>query len=241
MGIRACNTRILIDEFDFSGDTQGVKLAMTVEALDANTLQTCARKAIAGNPSGSIEQNGYWAGPDAGDIEHELNDRLGTETPVVVSVLFDTRALGNPAYVMPETFASKVMIEAPFENLLTIAATWDGITKRGLAVAHQTFAAAVAATGVDYGAQGTLGGWAALHVRAIVGSAHDATFVVESDDNSGFTSAATEGTFTVSAVGATIIDLTGTIDRYIRLRCTDLGGATSIAVTAIVGVAAVTG
>ena len=241
MGIKACNTRVLIDEFDFSGDTQGVTLSLTAAALEANTLQTCARKYIAGMTGGSIEQKGYWLGHEAGDIESEIYDRLGAATPVIVSVLFDTRALGNPAYMMVAAAESKLTTDAPIDGLLTLAATGDGVTQRGLAVAHQTFAGTTAAAGVDFGTPGVDGGWAALHVRAIVGAASNATFVVESDDNSGFTSPATEGTFTVSDVGATVIDLTGAIDRYIRLRCTNLGGATSLAVTAIVGVTGVTG
>ena len=185
MGIKACNTRVLIDEFDFSGDTQGVTLSLTAAALEANTLQTCARKYIAGMTGGSIEQKGYWLGHEAGDIESEIYDRLGAATPVIVSVLFDTRALGNPAYMMVAAAESKLTTDAPIDGLLTLAATWDGVTQRGLAVAHQTFAGTTAAAGVDFGTPGVDGGWAALHVRAIVGAASNATFVVESDDNSG--------------------------------------------------------
>ena len=45
------------------------------------------------------------------------------------------------------------------------------------------------------------------------------------------------GTFTFSAKGAYEIALTSTVDRYVRLNCTGLGGATNFTVVGVVGVA----
>jgi len=77
-------------------------------------------------------------------------------------------------------------------------------------------------------------------VQTITGGATDAIILLESDDNTDFTSAATEATFTFSAVGANEEALSGTIDRYIRLNCTDMGTADSFVVVCIACVSGIT-
>lgn len=240
MPVRAYNTRVLVDGFDFSQDTKGVTLSFTVAELDASTLQSASRKVIAGADEGTVELSGYYDGPGVGTIEREIQARLGSETPCVVAVLLDTTALGNPAYVQQQTWGKQMKIDAPIDDLLTLDAAWTQITSRGLAVAHQAFAALGAAPVIDFGAAGAAGGWAALFVRAITGTAANATFVVKSSAAAGFTSPATHGTFTVTAKGALLLAFSGAVGRYVRLECTSLGGATSLDVTAVAGVAGVT-
>ena len=65
-----------------------------------------------------------------------------------------------------------------------------------------------------------------MHVSAIGGTATSATIDVESSiDNLSF---ASEGTFTFSAVGGFTLALSGTVNRYLRINLTSMGGATSI-------------
>lgn len=240
MPVRAFNTRVLVDQFDFSLDTKGVTVSFAVDVLDANSLQVAAKQSIPGPSDGTIEMSSYFKANAAGTIENELYARLGSTTDCIVCVLLDTTALGNPAYVQRTTWNNQLKIDAPIANVITLDGNWKDTTDRGLSIAHATISATGGQTGVDFGVAGSAGGWATLTVRAIVGTATNATFTIESATDAPFTSPTSHGTFTLSAVGAQAITFAGTVNRYVRLRCTALGGATSFAVTAIVGVAGVT-
>jgi hypothetical protein len=78
-----------------------------------------------------------------------------------------------------------------------------------------------------------------LFVTTITGSATNADIDVESSATQAGVYAS-EGTLTFSAVGAYAIDLTGTVNRWVRINTTDLGGATSFAVIVAVAVDGVT-
>lgn len=116
--------RLLVDEFDFSGDTSGVTLALTGSAIDAPALQQTALQRIAGDAGLKVEHSGYYTGPDAGELEAELTARLGTETPAAVAVLLDTRAVGNPAYVAWRAWGEQVTVETPIDGLVTLSGAW---------------------------------------------------------------------------------------------------------------------
>jgi len=112
--------------------------------------------------------------------------------------------------------------------------------KRGLRLYSGTISATGGVTHIDLGAAGSAGGWVWLFVTGITGTATGADITVQSDTSSGFGTAATEGTFTFSDVGGYQVTMTGTVNRYVRLNCTDLGGATSITVGAVIAVPGVT-
>lgn len=240
MPVRAYNTRLLINQFDFSGDTMGVSVALTREAIDAPVLQSSDRVKLPDLPGGLIDHNGYFGGVGAGTLEQELAALMSSETDAIISVLFDTSAVGNPAYVQPTTWQKQLKHDGS-GKLLMLQGQWEDLTQRGLVVAHATISATGDQSVIDMSAAGAAGGWAVLHVRAITGSATNAAFTVKSSAVVGFTSPTTHGTFTVSALGAQRVTFSGAVGRYMRLGCTSLGGATNLAVTAIFGVAGVTG
>lgn len=237
-------TKLWVDEFDLSSQNNSLDMSISVDALDGTAFQDTGMTSYAGLPTGTIAQKGYFTGKTNGMNEDVLYDRLGVAT-ATVAALFGTADTGCPAYVARTTGAEKMMISTTPNALMMVDGDWvnGGSVIRGLRVWEGTFSATGAQTGpgyIDLGAAGSAGGVAYLFVQTITGSATNATIIVESDDNTGFTSAATEGTFTFSAVGVQTVALSGTIDRYIRLNCTSKGGATSFVVGAIVCVSGVT-
>jgi hypothetical protein len=241
MPVRAFNTRILVDQYDFSGDTKGITLALSKEAIDASVLQTSGAVLVPDLSTGVIDLNGYFGAiVGAGALEQELQARMESGADCIVSVLFDTTAVGNAGYVQPTTWGKQLSIDGN-DKLVMVKAQWEDLTQRGLVAAHATVSAIGDQSVIDFGAAGAAGGWAVLHVRAIVGTAVNAAFTVKSSAVVGFTSPTTHGTFTLSAVGASRLTFAGAVGRYMRLGCTGLGGATSLAVTAIFGVSGVTG
>lgn len=235
--------RVLIDEFDVSADHRGGRLGYKVPVLDTTALQAGARMALPGASEGSIDLNAYWIGGNAIDIETKLRARFGGAANAIVSVLLNTLAVGNPAYVMPAVSTADMKTEMPMKELLMLASNWQAPLERGLSVAHGSVAATggIGATGIDFTTAGAAGGWGVLHVRSITGAATNAAITLQSSSAAAMTSPTTHGTFTFSAVGAYLITWSGATGRYIRLNCTTLGGATGFAVTGIAGVTGVTG
>lgn len=244
MPVKACQTKILVDQFDFSGDTNGVSIEAQVKQIDYAVLQNCQQLRIPGNPSASFEHNGYWSGIGAGKLEAELNTRLGIETQCKAAIVLGTGLAVPVAYVLNSTYNQQLKYMAPVENLLQINGMWPAGNEkmyRGYQVLPPTSISATGAqVGIDFGAAGAAGGKAWLQVQSKVGTITNATIKVQSDTVSNHASTADEGTFTFSGVGLFQIDLSGTVNRYVRLNCTSLGGATSFVVLGIVALSGLT-
>lgn len=243
MAVPAYATRIMLDQYDVSADNRQVSVELMAEALDVSAFQTASRLLSPGAPSGKIATSGYWSGTALTGLDPLLYARLGAATNGVVSVLFDTRALGNPAYVQQSTWNGSAKIGAPIKDVITLDAEWQAFTNRGLSVAHGTISAtgAIGATGIDFTTAGSAGGFAVCHVRSITGTATSATITLQGSAAAAMTSPTTLGTFTFSAAGAYLITWAGATGRYLRPNCTSLGGATNFGVTIIAGVTGVTG
>lgn len=240
MAIKGTYTRILIDEFDFSGVSNSLEVAVSSESFDVTAFQDTGNVFLSGVASGTITQAGYFDGGAADGFEAEMYARLGSTTGVTVSALFGTQTTGCPAYVLPGTSGRELSISSPVNGIVTLNGTWSEGTgiRRGRRVFGGTISATGAQTAIDFSAAGSAGGSAYLFIQAITGSASSATITVQSSsDNSTF---ADEGTFTFSAVGVQTVTMTGAVNRYIRLNCTSLGGATNFTVVGIACVAGVT-
>lgn len=237
-------TKIWIDEFDLSSQNNSLEVSMTIPDLDATAFQDTGTVSVAGIPTGMITQAGYFTGKTTGLNEDVLYDRFNVAT-TTVAALFGTATSACPAYVSRTTGTETISIKTTPTGIMTIDGQWakGGGLIRGLRVWEGTFSATGAQTSpgyIDVGAVGSAGGFAYLFVRTITGTATSATITVESDDNTSFTSAATEGTFTFSAVGVQTMTLSGTVDRYIRLNCTSKGGATNFTVGCIAAISGIT-
>ncbi|TXH41095.1 MAG: hypothetical protein E6Q97_38345 [Desulfurellales bacterium] len=235
---------MLIDEFDFSTDMMGGSLNMPVEMVETPALQMSALGKLplmAG--MAKLEFSGYYSGYDAGDIHRELSDRIHAGTLSYAATLFDTTALGNPANVLVSAWQDNAKINLAAKNLITLDGSFTANPLRsGYTIANQLMTAA-AQTGVDMGAAGANGCTAYLFVRAITGSPTAITVQLQGSTVVGFSSPVTLGTWTgFSTVGCKVLTVAPgtTIQRYLRLNVTALGGATNFTACAIVCVPGVT-
>lgn len=246
MTVKGCRTRILVGGVDLSGDTNTVGVNIQGRAIDYGVLQDCDQRRLPLSPQTQIEHNGYFTGPTAGKIEAELYTYLGSTTGVVVSTVYDTAGSIPFAYSLDAAYNNRLAINAQVAQLLTVAGNWSLLKSSGAKVyrSYQIFGGTIsstgAQTGIDFGAAGSAGGKAFIHVTAITGSATNAAVKIQSDTDSNFGTAADEGNTTFSAVGCYEISLSGTVNRYVRLNCTSLGGATNFTAYALVGLADVT-
>lgn len=242
MPVRGYQTKILIDQLDLSGYTNALQVECPVGVLEYQVLQNAGTLKLPSYPTPMITQNGYVSGATADEIHDALDDRLAADNDVTVGVILGT-ALAQPvAYVLPTTYNGQLRIDAPVANLITINGQWPSGTSRlyrGFQAHYGVISATGAQTGIDFGAAGSAGGRAFLFVQAKTGTITSATIKVQSDSDVGFGTASDEGTFTFSALGAFAIDLSGTVNRYVRINTTSLGGATNFTVLAVVCVAGV--
>lgn len=242
MASRGTNAKILIDEFNFSCDTNSLTVSGSVPALDSTALCDVATTFEIGIPTGMIEHAGYLPTAGAGTIHDEIYDRIAAGTATVyVGALLLTDIAACPGYVCQTTWANQLTIGSQNESLMTLAGSWNasGGFVRGLRLADGALSAVQAETAYDTGAAGTAGGQAFLFVSAIGGTATGATIDVESSATEGG-AYDSEGTFTLSAVGVQKITMTGTVNRWLRINVTSLGGASSITAICIAGVSGVT-
>lgn len=233
--------RLLVDEFDFSGDTAGFTVTVAMAEQENTTLQATAMVYTPILPSMMLEHNGYLSTIGAaGDMEQELKAVLGVGG-VYAAVLLGTDVAACPAYVLDGTFGQTLTFAAPATGLLTLNGAWGKGNggHRGIRIVEATLDAVAAGTAYDLGAAGSAGGEAYLFVQSITGTATGADIDVESSATEGGTYAS-EGTFTFSAVGSYKISLSGTVNRWLRVNVTDLGGATDFTVVCVVCVDGVT-
>lgn len=243
MAIPAWQTKILLDGYDFSGQTNGVSIEVPVGVLEYGVLQQNAMSKIPSYPTPAIVHNGYYDGPNAGEMFDYFDDKLGSANDVTVGVILGTSLAIPVGYVLPTSFGQQLKVGGPYNGLITLNGNWpSGQDKlyRGYQVQYGVISATGAQAGIDFGAAGSAGGKAFLFLQDIEGTATDAEITIESDSDSGFGTAADEGTFTFSAVGAYELTLSGTVNRYVRLNCTSKGGATSFTVLCVVALDGVT-
>jgi hypothetical protein len=245
VGVPAKKVRLLIDEFDFSTDTGGVTVQLTDEALDGTGLQMEGALYVPGFPAGNVEHKGFYTGPQVGRLEAELDARLGSDDPVTVAVLLDTRRVGNPAYVLEGTWGEQLTPEAPIKNLITLNGKWAAMpVRRGLVLLDGPVTATGAGTVVDFSAAqpvGVAGARLFVLLRTVTGAMEDAALLVECDAAADMGSPTTLGTVTLDGVGVYAAEFAGAVERYVRVRVTSLGGATAFAVACVLCVDGVTG
>jgi len=240
MTVKAYNGRLLVDEFDFSLDTFSATLENTAEALESSNWQSSAMQYQPDAADGSLSMSGYYTGNDAGDIFQEVYSRLGTETSAYAAWLLDTRALGNPAYVVDTAWTANVTVDTPVNDLLKFSATFEGVVYGGLTLLDGQVTATGNGTVVTLPAGGTTGGKAYLFVRDITGTAVDASVTIECDTIAGMTTPTDKGSITFSDVGVYTLAVSGTVETYVRVVIDDLGGATDFTAALVLCVADVT-
>lgn len=250
MAHRGRYTRVLVGSstwaYDFSGVSNSLEMQLSAERLDDSVFQSAA-STVAGDTTGTITQAGYavLSANEALNFEKRMSEALANDTPLTVAALYMTDLDACPAYVARSTNPTNLETGGQMSGLITIAAEWS--QGAGIVRAKRVWAGTIAATGaqsgpayIDLGAAGADGGYAWLFVQSITGAAVGADVLLQSDDNTGFSSPTTKGLFSFSGAGVVEVALTGTVDRYVRLSTTDMGGATNFMVTALAAVKGVT-
>lgn len=226
--------------YDFTGDLNQITLNASVNELDVTTFGSGGyRSRIGGLRDVSAQVAGFWSSATSAAPDPQVFPNLGVADRVMTVAPDD--AEGSVAYLCQVGKFSTQMFgqigEATPFGLDAMGTNKAGLI-RGQVLKAKGTVSAVGATGsgVQLGAVGS--GqylYATLHVFS---AGTTLTVVLESDDNSNFTSATTRATWSaVTTTGGTwATRVAGPItDTYYRLRVTAVTGSFSIAGAAGIG------
>lgn len=234
--------KLFFGGYDLSGTATQLSAGITAEELESTTFGDDGwRSRLAGLKQVALSGSGFNEADGTSKPDDLFNDNLGTTS--VLTVAEQTGADGESA----TSFQGLPFSFTPEGNIGQLWAYSFDITGK-TAVAHGTIlhptGTARTSTGTGTGRQlGAVGSseklYAALHVVAASGTSPTLDVVVQSDDNSGFTSATSRITFSqATAVGAqwaTPVD--GAIsDDWFRVSYTIGGTSPSFQFIVVVGI-----
>ena len=240
----AIYTRLLAGGYLISNQTNSVDIAIQAQDQDVTTFEATGKEFITLPPQSTITLNGYmtFSATDAGTYEKIAFSALDTADTLGIVKSASSTYAGSVGYVMPSALTQNLQMDSPVGGVMTVNGTWkssdDGL-QRGLCVYSGTISATGGTAAIDLGAAGSDGGRAYLFVTTETGTGSGATIDIESSTTEGGTYTS-EGEFAFDGVGAVAVTMTGTVNRWLRLNCTDLGSATSWFVTCIACVSGVT-
>jgi hypothetical protein len=233
---------ILVGSREMAGNAKNVSLSTEVQALDTTALSTSGNTTlIAGNKSGSVSLE-FMQDFAEGTVDDTLYPMLGTAG--VVKSICTASADGSDAYLLKSIPLSYTPITGAVGELAMgsiSGSSSTGPVVRGLLIHPSNVARTSSGTGTgrQLGAVAAdKAVYAAIHVIAASGTSPTLDVIVQSDDNSGFTSPTTRLTFT-QATGKTsqLLSLAGAVtDDYWRVSYTIGGSTPSFTFAVTVGV-----
>lgn len=235
------NAKLFINHIPIYSNTSSFTEQSNVGVINYNVLKNSANLKIPSFADKTLNVNGYWTNYDIRTMEYLTQENLSTQITEVTTMIESVPPVGT---CFVNSFPSNFSVNTPFDNLINIQATWvkasDIICGWFSANEVVKSSTGVINTYLDFLSSHTNGGKAVIIVSAITGTATDATILIQSDDNTSFSSPTTEATLEFDAVGVYVVNLDSTLDRYIRANLTSLGGSTNVTVTVLISVNGVT-
>lgn len=237
------NVRCFAVGVDLTGNSNKIEISAEVEEKDStNYASNGWGEVMGGLASAELSGEGQWEAGDPAKVDDASWSQLGGVGPWSVSAN-NAAAVGDLVYLTNAMRSDYKLGDAVGE-----VAPWTGTAKSSWPMARGQFAhppgTARTATGTGTGLElGAVAAgrrlYATLHVLSVAGTTPSITARVESDDNSGFSSATTRLTFdAATAVGGQILRTDGTAitDTWWRMAWTISGTTPSFLFTGALGV-----
>lgn len=237
------NVRCFAAGVDLTSHSNKIELSSEVEAKDATNYGSQGwNEVVGGIASAEISGEGQWEAGDATLVDDGAWAGLGGIGPWSISAN-SAAAVGDLAY-----FTQALRADYKLLGEVGEVAPWTSMAKSAWPLVRGQFAhppgtartATGTGTGLNLGAVAANKRlYASLHVLSVAGTTPSITARVESDDNSGFTSATTRLTFAAAnAVGGQILRTDGTAitDTWWRVAWTISGTTPSFLFAAALGI-----
>lgn len=227
-------TSVLFGSYDISAYLNDVKPQMTIATADVSTLGNNAKNYIAGQNDGTISLGGLFDGA-ANAIDAIFADIVTNDRTPAVTIAYDG-GLGTVGASCEICTVKQTSydISAPVGDVVSLAANLqvtNGLRQGVILAGASAQTASTNGTAVDNTAATTTGATAVLHVTANTRSTTSVIKVQHSVDNSTWVDLIT---FTTVGIGATTnesIQVSGTVNRYLRAQSTLTAGTGTITFT----------
>lgn len=235
------NCKIYLDGYDLTGHSNSVKLGYSADSLENTTFNATAKTRQAGLKNVELDMEGFWEA-GAGLIDTLAAANIGVAGKIIT--LGPSGAAAGEPFFSFKQMLGEYSAGAQVGELLPFSYNGAGSDDEGLIRGTVLENAAKTATANGTGRQ--LGAvaegqhlYAVMHVLAVSGTNPTLDMVIQSDNNTGFTSPTTKITFAqVTDVGSAWgTPVAGAItDDYWRASWV-IGGTNNPSFTVFVGVA----
>lgn len=235
-GVKARDVIILVNELILSAQSNSVTVAIDQTPLDYTVFDTDGVLRMPQDPTSNIEHAGYFMGSADNQLEATFFSHLEGKD-AFVTVLFGTKDQFPAAYSIRNTFNSSMVIAAQVNQLITVTGNWPAAD---YAMIHgvRLFGGVKSTIGsvviFDNTLVSALDRSIIIHVHSMVGTTTGLVFTVNTDNVVGMSTPSVLGTINLPGVGAKSLD-TVDIERYVQVSLTNLGGATSVNFSVILG------
>lgn len=225
MPINANSTTVLYDNFALQAYLRSVTPTASVAMLDTTTLNDSSLNYQPGLRTLGITMNGLFdSATGAGTLLNDITGNFGATSPTATTVSPAGFAAGNPAWLLPAN-TMDYQVSSTVADLVPFTLTLGAGNQAGYGICL-TALAALSATGngtsQDNSASSANGAVAHLHITAVSGTTPSMTAKIQhSTNNSTWTDLATFSAAT--AVGSQTLQITGTVNRYVRASYTITG------------------
>lgn len=226
------NAKILYGGNDITSYFTAATIDRAKDVLDVTTFDQTAHAYAEGLKSGKLTLTGLYD-DTASNIDAILDTAFASATDTVLTIGTATNAVGKVCYlgnVQKASYGPPIRVE----EIVGLSAdfTFDGPPDRGVWL--RTLAA-ITGTGngttVDAGGATSNGG--AVSVHCTVDDVTTMTILIEGSANSDMSSASTLATIVVTATGATLTEIAGTVHRYTRARVSEFTGTSATVAVAL--------
>ena len=220
---------VILDNTNLSTTLTDMSLALTSDVAETSTFSSSSKTFIAGLKDGTATASGYFETSDPDSDAEYLAQLGGSGVAYSIAPIGYTR--GNPTS-LGSVIETSYDRSADIGGIVSVAVAFqfDGDNFNGKSlVAPAAFTTTSTETSVDFGAAGTNGGGASLHVLAASGSSPTLDAKIQtSADNASFSDYIT---FTQkTAVGSELKTSASNPARYARAVLTIGGGSPSFTV-----------
>ena len=228
------NGDVLVAQYDLSAYLNEVTASQSIDTAETSTFASNAKTYITGQNDGTLSFSGLWDG-GAGAVDEIFRNIVDNDLTPSITVAQDGGLVFGARCILGSAKQTKYEIGIPVGDVVSLSGDFqitNGMRTGVLLAAASTLSATANGTAVDNAAATSIGATANLHVTANARSATTVIKIQHSVDNSTWADLITFSTIAISTTTSETIQVSGTVNRYLRAQTTIASGTGNITFTA---------